>query len=212
MRLRLMFTAVLFSSGIAAHASLLTYTLSSTQTGSFAGQNFTDTLVTFSGVGDTSGITEAVTGINQYEFWSYSLTVPMRVTVAGIGSTNVSGMTQLMSLAGTLPGFEPIRVFLSSDVYNARTLGITLDDFAGAFDFDPFLAPDVQPGTTQTFPGVTFGTADGDLVLASTVSAPGEFAVTAVTATTPEPSSFLLLGTGVLGVAGVVRRQLKKVS
>ena len=75
--------------GLGAYASLLTYTLSSTQTGSFAGQSFTDTLVTFSGVGDTSGITEAVTGINQYEFWRYSLTVPMRVTVAGIGSTDI---------------------------------------------------------------------------------------------------------------------------
>jgi hypothetical protein len=121
---------------------------------------------------------------------------------------NVNGFF-LASDTMTFTFSSPITAFgISINTFDASTGGYTASDnlgnVIGSF-FDPF------PGFgTGEFVGYTSTTAFSSV----TISAPGGFAYTlddlaygGGTSTTPEPSSLLLLGSGAVGLAGMIRRK-----
>jgi hypothetical protein len=93
--------------------------------------------------------------------------------------------------------------------YNGSNLSVTLQDSAESSAFTAFNSFPIDIasalGTNTAFVGFTAGTGAGnenhDIINWT-------FANTAQISSTPEPSSLIMLGTGLLGFAGILRRKL----
>jgi hypothetical protein len=189
-----MFAAVglITVSAIVAHASPITYTVSGVASGSLGGSSFTDALVTITMTSDTTTVTP-------YEPSLPSNTGTTTVSVAGIGDgtlTNTLYVLDVTASPSSAAGFEDLTTDFVFAVLDTGFAGYSLGT-----SFGPLT------GVADATHGITTPTTEGELEIDATS---GDFTFTAVEppAATPEPSSFALLGTGVLGLAGVARRKL----
>jgi hypothetical protein len=180
--LPLLILSLVFS-GLHAKADSITYTETTIGTGTFAGAAFSNATVTLTGTGNTAGISNSG-GV-------FILILPVSVQISGIGTF---GFTDAIQVVDNQPGF------LAGFGDNTQNLAILFDSA------DPFssynLASSIGPtsGSSLFNPGRSFATAGGAFVLTS-ASNPTFSASPA-----PEPSSFALLSTGLVGLAGLVRR------
>ena len=125
---------------------------------------------------------------------------------------NFSTRSNFLSSSGSSSGFDygSYYTFDLGDLAAGTVLSITHDDGISLFEGSTEVGSSVSGPTTVTTDDITVGTG-GDVILryARENGTPSILEVSNVTAT-PEPSSIALLGTSVLGLAGVVRRRFKR--
>jgi hypothetical protein len=171
-----------------AQADTITYVETATASGKFDGVKFNDATVTLTGVGDSSLVSSG-SGI-------YSLVLPVSVTVSGIGTGDFKQTIDVVSNTGSsVAGFGDV----------TSNLAILFDESAGLATFNLAEAFGPVSGTALFNAGQSFGTTDGALVLndVSDVS----FQAIESNVPSPEPSTFVMLGTGMAWMAGTVRRR-----
>jgi hypothetical protein len=171
-----------------AGATTITYTESATATGTLGNQSFTRALVTLTLVGDTANVTGAP------GFYSNAVGT-FTVDIAGLGtSTFTDAMFVFDNQGAQAAGFG-----------DQTAGGSVLDTFDSAFG--PYdLMSAVGPITNSNFirPDLTFNTTGGGLNIQDAGAA------TFTATTVPEPGSLMLLGSGLAGFAGVIRRKLNR--
>ena len=182
--------AAVLAAPVALYATPITYTDSFIGSGSLGSTSFTDQLVTLTGVGDTDNVYE-------YETRIFVNIVPTTVSIAG-GAT------------GTFA--DPIR-FLANQDFSlvgvtdfAVQSGIlfTTDDVFAMYDLTTAIGP--ATGSSNIRSGMSFATSSGAFTMTSVGDS--TFTATLAPAAVPEPSSLVLLGTGALGVLGMMKRKL----
>jgi len=162
--------------GLVASAGPITYTEQTTGSGSLGGSSFTNALVTFVLVGDTSTIYSDAPGV-------FRDLGTATVTVAGIGT---AAFTDQM-------GFASIQAWPLAGIFDH-----TMGDFGLLFTIDPSLATyslatAIGPVSSQAFyEPLSFPTAEGDFILTGTATGVSTFNATTV----PEPGSLALIGIG----------------
>jgi len=184
--------AVLFCGARQASAAGITYSESSTASGSIGGTTFSNELVAVTFVGNTSNIFALAPGL-----W-FNNVGTATVTIGGLGT---------FSLTDAIEAFD--NQSGAAGIADASQLDgpVIFDTLNSAFATSA-LATAIGPLTGSGFGGVggNFATTDGSLTFTA-IDADSTF--TATTATpAPEPSSLVGLGIGLSAVALARRRRL----
>jgi hypothetical protein len=171
-----------------AVAGTITYTESAVVSGSVGSTTFTDALITLSLVGDTANVTGG-SGFFTNSVGTFTF------NIAGVGS---GSFTDAMIVFVNQLFVPPAAGF--GDTTVGGSVLDTEDNVFGTYDLKTAIGPITN--TPFIRPDLSFGTTLGALNIQSS----GNSTFTA--STVPEPASLLLLGSGALGLAGVVRRKL----
>jgi hypothetical protein len=194
MRLLVLAAAAFFCAGSAAHADPVVYTLTGTFTGTIGTSSFTDASGTFTLNSDTSDIVAQGGG-----FYTNTAGVST-ITLAGIGTA-----TFLSSTFGAYSAFDAAGFYDTANSF-------------GADDYDPLNPAMASYALTSPFTDtgyLLFGSSSaseltslGELTLTGDYGSSVTFTASSAVSPIPEPSSMILLATGVLGTIGILRKRL----
>jgi len=193
--LHLLTLAATIAAPIALHASLLTYTDTFTGSGSIGGVGFNNAVVTFTETADPSNKVNEGGG-------TYAVAGAATFSIGGVASGAFTDDIQVFANQG--PGSAGF-----GDTSNGAALILTNAPAFFSYELGAIAPTDgwtIINSYNNTF--LFYGTTVGDLEL-NTASDSTFSAVD--TSAVPEPSSLVLLGTGVLGALGVVRRKFSAV-
>jgi hypothetical protein len=168
----------------AANATPITYTESGVATGSLDGVAFRDALVTITLTGDTTGATGGP--------GFFTNAGPATVNVAGFSPATLLGSIIVFDNTST-PGAGIEDLTAGGDI-----LDTLLDPAFATYGLTTSLGPITGPAAFN--PGKVFSTTSGNFIITA-VTTSTFTAVTAAPTPVPEPTSLLLLGTGVVGAA-----------
>jgi hypothetical protein len=173
-----------------ADAGLITYTETATATGKLGSDSFSSAMLTFSGTGNTSDITEPIRGLFVLDLQS------LNVSVAGVGSATLTDQIAVEDDAlyfgednagffdATLnpnPGQAVLILSTLNPVFANYELATSIGPVSGAVDF-------VSGG---------YKTTSGLLILDSIAAGSTRFGAVMASAV-PEPAGFMMLGLGLV--------------